>query len=64
MMAYSYLNKNNKHTYVMIEHFVKESKTHIDIGDQEKGFIQKVILDGISLWCNVILSRMTVWMIW
>ena len=48
-MAYSYLNKNNKHTYVMIEHFVKESKTHIDIGNQEKGFIQKVILDGISL---------------
>ena len=49
MMAYSYLNTDNdKLTYAMIERFVKVSKTHRNIGDQEKGFIQKVILDSIS----------------
>ena len=42
-------NKDNKLTYAMIERFVKVSKTHRNIGDQEKGFIQKVILDSISL---------------
>ena len=50
MMAYSCLNNNNdKLTYAMIERFVKVSKTHRNIGDQEKGFLQKVILDSISL---------------
>ena len=50
MMAYSYLSENeDKLTYAMIERFVKVSKTHRNIGDQEKGFLQKVILDSISL---------------
>ena len=49
MMAYSYYIKNDKLTYTMIERFVKVSKTHRDIGDQEKGFIQKVKQDSISL---------------
>ena len=37
--------KNNKElTYKLIERFVKISKTHRNIGDQQKGFIQKAIL--------------------
>ena len=49
-MAYLYLNTNNaKLTYAMIECFVKISKMHRNAWDQEKGFIQKVILDRISL---------------
>ena len=50
IMAYSYLSENeDKLTYTMIEHFVKVSKMHQNICDQEKGFLQKVILDSISL---------------
>ena len=50
MKTYSYCNNNNdKLTYRMIKHFVKVSKTHGIIGDQEKGLNQKVILDSISL---------------
>ena len=50
MMAYMHLaNGDNRLTYAMIERFVKVSKTHRNIGDQEKGFIQKVILESISL---------------
>ena len=36
-------------TYDLMERFVKVSKTYHNIGDQEKGFIQKAILDSISL---------------
>jgi len=50
MIAYMNLdNGNNKLTYNLIERFVKVSKTHRNTGDQEKGFIQKAILDSISL---------------
>ena len=41
MMAYSYLNKNDKLTYAMIERFVKVSKPHRNIGDQEKGLFKR-----------------------
>ena len=36
-------------TYESIEHFMKMSKTHHNIADQEKGFIQAAWLDSISL---------------
>ena len=50
MIAYlNLVNGNDEITYAMIERFVKVSKTHRNIGDQEKGFIQKAILDSISL---------------
>ena len=49
MMAYLHLLKADRFAHAMIERFVKISKTHRNIGDQEKGFIQKVILDSISL---------------
>ena len=49
MMAYLHLAKgDHKLTYTMIERFVKVSKTHRNIEDQEKGFIQKVILDSLD----------------
>ena len=50
MIAYLNLASGNKElTYNLIERFVRVSKTHRNIGDQEKGFIQKAILDNISL---------------
>ena len=50
MMASLHLSKgDDKLTYAMIERFLKVSKTHQNIGDQENGFIQKVILDSILL---------------
>ena len=49
MMAYLHLSKGEDFNHAMIERFVKISKTHRNIGDQEKGFIQKVILESISL---------------
>jgi len=50
MIAYLKLDEGGGElTYKLIERFVKVSKTHRNIGDQEKGFIQKAILDSISL---------------
>ena len=49
MMAYLHLSKGDGFTHAMIKRFVKVSKTHRNIGDQEKGFIQKVILESVSL---------------
>ena len=48
------IKTNNELTYKLIERFVKIAKTHRNIGDQQKGFIQKAILDSISS-CNEML---------
>ena len=62
MMVYFNLKREaNELTFNEIERFIKISKTHRNIGDQEKGFIQKVILESILLRCNEMLSSMTVW---
>ena len=50
MMAYMDFKKNNKKlTYESIERFMKMSKTHRNIADSEKGFIEAAWLDSISL---------------
>ncbi len=49
MMTYMDMKKNNSLTYDSIEHFMRMWKTHRNIADQEKGFIQAACLDSISL---------------
>ena len=50
MMAY-YNARNGDHelTYDWIERFVKKTKTHRNILDQERGFIEEVWRASISL---------------
>ena len=43
-------------TYETIERFMKTMKMHRDIGDQEKSFIKKAMMDSIALWGNEMLS--------
>ena len=40
-------------TYNLIERFMRVSKMHCNIGNQEKAFIQKAILDSILLLFKV-----------
>ena len=49
MMAYMDTKKKNSLTYDSIERLMRMSKTHRNIADQEKGFIQAAWLDSISL---------------
>ena len=50
MIAYMNLEKGDGElTYDLIERFVKVSKTHRNIGDQEKSFIENAILDSILM---------------
>ena len=50
MMAYTNAkNRNNELTYKWIERFVKQSKTHHNILDQERGFIEEVWRASILL---------------
>ena len=43
MMAYNAFDKNGDAlTYKAVERFVKETKTHRNIADQEKGEIERV----------------------
>ena len=50
MMAYNNINKETQHlTYEWIEKFVKKTKTHRNILDQERGFIEEVWRASISL---------------
>ena len=50
MMAYPYIDENDiKLADAIIKRLVKVSKKHQNISDQEESFIQKVILDSISL---------------
>ena len=49
MMAYNaYDNSNGTLIFDLIERFIKKTKTHRNIGDQEKGFIEHVWRDSIN----------------
>ncbi len=49
MMAYNtYHDLNSELTYGMIEKFKKRTKTHHNIGDQEKVFVEQVWRESIS----------------
>jgi len=53
MLTYLGIDSGNESlTYESIERFVKTMKTHQNIGDQEKSFIRKAMMDSIALWGN------------
>ena len=50
MLTYLGMDSGNlTMTYESIERFVKTMKTHRNIGDQEKSFIKKAMMDSIAL---------------
>ena len=50
MLTYMGVDSGNESlTYESIERFVKTMKTHRNIGDQEKSFIKKAMMDSIAL---------------
>ena len=50
MMAYNtHHNSNGQLSFDLIENFIRKTKTHRNIGDQEKWFIEQVWRESISL---------------
>ena len=49
MMSYNAHNVSNSElTFELIEKFIKKTKTHCNIGDQEKRFVEQVWRESIS----------------